>query len=54
MECVYLDCENNCKILKEKQFCNCSFYKQNTEDNYNRFIIQVEKDIELYPKILKK
>lgn len=54
MSCVFLDSENNCKVLNEKQICNCSFYKKNTEDNYNKFIIQVEKDIQIYPKILRR
>lgn len=53
MECLYLE-NNNCKILKYKECEKCSFYKENTEENINKFIVQVEKDILLYPKKFQK
>ncbi len=50
MNCLYLEEKNKCKILKKKECLNCNFYKKNTKQNYNKFIIQVEKDILIYQK----
>jgi len=49
MECLYFENKNKCIALKHKQCNKCSFYKENTKDNFNKFIIKVEKDILLYP-----
>lgn len=50
MKCLYLINKNECKILNRKECCKCSFYKEHTKENYNNYIIQVEKDILLYGK----
>lgn len=52
--CLYIKDKNKCNALKLKECNKCSFYKEKTQDNINKFIIQVEKDIILYPKLLKK
>ncbi len=50
MECLYENKVNRhkCNCLTEKHCANCSFYKENTKENYKNYIMQVEKDIQLY------
>lgn len=54
MECLYLEKKNKCIALKNKQCDKCSFYKEKTNDNFNKFILKVEKDILLYPNRVKE
>lgn len=47
MSCLYEN-KSKCNILKEKDCKNCSFYKENTKENYQKYIIEVERDIKRY------
>lgn len=54
MGCLYESDTNKkkCNCLKEKNCHNCSFYKENTKENYQKYIVQAEKDIKNYRRNL--
>ena len=46
--CLYEKSNYVCGILKVKDCKKCKFKVPNTEENYQKKIIQVEKDIDMY------
>lgn len=46
--CLYEKSAYVCGILKIKDCNKCKFKISNTEENYQKKIIQVEKDIDMY------
>ena len=45
--CLYKKSDYVCGILKVKDCKKCKFCVPNTEENYQKKIIQVEKDIDM-------
>lgn len=52
MNCLYESKVNKrkCNCLMDKNCIKCSFYKEDTEENYQNYIVQVEDDIRNYRK----
>ena len=46
--CLYEKSNYVCGILKVKDCNKCKFKIPNTEENYYKKIVQVEKDIDMY------
>lgn len=47
-KCLYEKSNYVCGILKVKDCNKCKFRVPNTEENYQKKIVQVEKDIDWY------
>lgn len=46
--CLYEKSDYVCGILKVKDCKKCKFSVPNTEENYQKKIVQVEKNIDMY------